>query len=812
MTATAFPKNPYIIGRPIHEPANFYGREEIFQFIEDNLENQSQVILLFGQRRIGKTSILKQIPQVVKLENFVFVPLSLQGKAHKSLGEVLFELATDIKESIQDYLKTSESDIHVPSFAALKQKSNIFIEQFLAQIYNLLESRNLVLLIDEFDVLEDTKKDNAINKFFPYLYSVLPTQKQLYIIPVVGRRLDDMPTLLGLFKNAPYKQIGLLDRNDAKQLICNPTKGILNYDANAIQAIIDLSAGHPYFTQLVCFAIFGRLRQEQRRDVTKQDVIEIIDKAIEYGEGGLAWFYDGLTKPEKLIFATVAEVEQHKNKDLWQFLKQQKINKKKPLIIAHKQLLSWEFTKQELEYIPDSIQIEKITVELVRLWLLKRHPAGQEMKSYQTWLRDRNKLRLYLPGGVAALTLILGGAIGWWYSPWGQIQQTRWDLVYLSDRVSNDVAIDTAVAFAKDNKLNQSRKILQQALDAANQIENSGSKALVLMAIAQAYGNLGQNPEAINVLQQALDAANQIQDSGFKAWVLRVIAAATGNLEQNPQAINVLQQTLDAANQIQNSRDKALVLKAISEATGKLAQNPEGIKILEQALDTANQIQDSYYKAGVLSAIAEAYGNLGQNPEALNLLQQALDAANQIQDSYYKAGVLSAIAEAYGNLEQNPEALNLLQQALDATNQIQDSRFKARALSAIAQAYGNLGQNSEAIKVLQQVLDAANQIQDSTNKAETLMAIAQAYDNLGQNPEAINTLQQVLDAANQIQDSGDKARVLRAIAVAYAKQKKWYQARKIIDLITVEDIEAEALAEVLTIWAENKNPALAEQE
>ncbi len=824
MTATAFPKNPYIIGRPIYDSANFYGREEIFQFIEDNLENEAQVILLFGQRRIGKTSILHQIPQAVNLENFVFAPLSLQGKGHKSLGEVLFELATDIKDSIQDYFKTSEVDISIPSVSDLKQNSSIFVDRFLAQIYNLLNSKNLVLLIDEFDVLEDTKKDSAINQFFPYLYSMLPKQKQLYIIPVVGRRLDDMPTLLGLFKDAPYKQIGLLDKYDAKQLICKPTEGILNYDANVIQAILDLSAGHPYFTQLICFAIFGRLRQQQRHDVTKEDVVEIVDKAIEYGEGGLAWFYDGLTKPERLIFSVIAEVQKYKNTTVWQFLKQQKVAKSKSLITANKQLLSWEFIKQEWEYIPVSIQIEKITAELVRLWLLKRHPAGQEIKSYQTWLWQNSLLRRYLPGGVAALTLILGGAIGWWYSPWGQIQQTRWDLVYLSDRVSNNVAINTAVAFAKDNKLNQSRKILQQALNAANLIENSGPKAWALRAIAEAYGKLGQNPEGIKILEQALDAANQIEDSASKAMALRAIAEAYGKLGQNLEGIKILEQVLLAANQIEDSGPKVRVLRAIAETYGKLGQNPEGIKILEQVLLAANQIEDSYYKAEVLSAIAEAYGNLGQNPDAIKILEQALLAANQIEDSGPKAWALSAIAEAYGNLGQNPDAIKILEQALLAAKQIEDSRDKAGALRAIAQAYGNLGQNPEAINLLQQALDAANQIQDSNDKASVLRDIAQATGNLEQNPEVTKIIEQTLNSANQIEDFTDsiedftdsilfnKTRILKDFAVAYAKQGKWYQARKIIDLITVEDIEAQALAGVLTIWAENKNSALVEQE
>ena len=765
MTATAFPKNPYIIGRPIHEPSNFFGREEIFQFIEDNLENESQVILLFGQRRIGKTSIIKQIPQAVNLANFVFVPLSLQGKAHKSLGEVLFELATDIKDSIRDYLKTPQLDITIPSVTEFKRQSKIFVEQFLAQIYNLLESKNLVLLIDEFDALEDTKKDSAINQFFPYLYSILPKQKQLYLIPVVGRRLDDMPTLLGLFKEAPYKQIGLLDKYDAKQLICKPTAGILNYDANSIQTILDLSTGHPYFTQLICFAIFGRLRQEQRHDVTKQDVIEIIDKAIEYGEGGLAWFYDGLTKPEKLIFATIAEVQQHKNTDLWQFLKQQKINKKKPLTIAHKQLLSWEFTKQEWEYIPNSIQVDKITVELVRLWLLKRHPAGQEIKSYQTWLRDNSKLRRYLPSGVAALTLILGG-VTWWYSPWGQIQQVRWDLAYLSPRVSNDTAENVAVAFARDQKLNQAIKIIDK------DIEDPKYKAIALSAISEATSEIAQNREAIKILKQALISANQITISYLKAETLSEIAKTYSILNQHPEAIKILEQALDSANQIESSDSKARALNAIAEATGKLNQHPEAITILEQAVDSANQIESSFYKAWALSGISEAYGNLNQNPKAIKIIEQTLVSVNQIKDSVYKAWALIAIAEAYGNLNQHPEAIKILEQTLDSANQTEDSFYKARALNAIAEVYGKLNQHPEAIKIIEQALVSAN----------------------------------------QIQNSGNKARALSEIAVAYAKQEKWHQARKVIDLITVEDYEAGALAGVLTIWAENKNPDLTDKE
>lgn len=86
MTSTENWQNPYIIGPPIDEPELFFGRESLFRFIEDNLSNNQRVILLHGQRRIGKSSVLKQIPKQVRLDHqFVFILLDFQDKSQWSL-------------------------------------------------------------------------------------------------------------------------------------------------------------------------------------------------------------------------------------------------------------------------------------------------------------------------------------------------------------------------------------------------------------------------------------------------------------------------------------------------------------------------------------------------------------------------------------------------------------------------------------------------------------------------------------------------------------------------------------------------------
>jgi AAA+ ATPase superfamily predicted ATPase len=56
--------NPYIAGAPVVEPSMFFGRDDVFQWIERNLGGKyvNHILVIHGQRRVGKTSVLKQIP------------------------------------------------------------------------------------------------------------------------------------------------------------------------------------------------------------------------------------------------------------------------------------------------------------------------------------------------------------------------------------------------------------------------------------------------------------------------------------------------------------------------------------------------------------------------------------------------------------------------------------------------------------------------------------------------------------------------------------------------------------------------------
>ena len=390
--------NPYIIGVPIDDPKLFFGREDLFQFVQDNLNKNAKVIVLHGQRRIGKSSVLSQIHNSIKLEQFFFVCLSLEGKNSKPLSEVLHEIASEIRDDLKDELGLQVDKIDLPSKEDLKNNQLLFAENFLTQVFEILNGKNLVLLLDEFDVLGDYSEDTAVSHFFPYLKSLIDEQEKLFIMPVVGRQLDDMPNLLSLFHQAPTKRIGLLQEPNAKRLITQPAKGMLKYQPDAIQAILKLSAGHPYFTQLICFALFFKAREEGKSLATREDVESVVNQAIENGESGLAWFYDGLPIFERVVFSAVAEAQQETaqiasltEKALLTLLKDYGVDQTYALQQAVERLVEWEFLelteKPELPKAKNAIYTVKI--ELVRRWLVRQHPLHREIRNLKKELATK---------------------------------------------------------------------------------------------------------------------------------------------------------------------------------------------------------------------------------------------------------------------------------------------------------------------------------------------------------------------------------------------------------------------------------------
>lgn len=302
MITTVRQENPYII-TPLTGDNGFYGRMDILQFVNNTLASPYQkVIVLYGQRRIGKTSLLHQLSQPAHVpRGFQPVYFDLQGRSQQPLGEVLYGMAREVSKKM-GLPRPRRADFRDDTF---------FQDQFLPDAYQALGSDRLLFLIDEFDVLGEAPATRmaAIETFFPYLQELILDEPRVSFIFVVGRRLDELPSRIkATFKSAQFKRISVLNPIDARCLIEEPAAGLLEYQPEAVEAILNITSGHPYFTQLMGYAIFDTLANGGRAIVTEEDVEEAVERAMELGMGGLAWFWDEFPPAERFILSAIADM------------------------------------------------------------------------------------------------------------------------------------------------------------------------------------------------------------------------------------------------------------------------------------------------------------------------------------------------------------------------------------------------------------------------------------------------------------------------------------------------------------------------
>jgi ABC-type branched-subunit amino acid transport system substrate-binding protein len=387
-----FPPNPYIIGGRITDTNRFFGRENFFNDINYYLKTDNvKLILLHGQRRIGKSSVIAQIPGKLGTDEFVFISFDFQGTVNSSHQEIIHSIAIGIIEK----LETLETNEEILTHLAENILTNIeiFSREFLPTVYQQLGNKKLVLLWDEFDVLteRDTKSDTDSNNFCDYILQLQKRDQKLFIIPVVGRHISKLPKLVSSLREALNIEIGLLKKEDTQKLIIQPDKNVLNYEEEAIEAIFQLSAGHPYVTQCICSAIYNLARDRYNQtnvlpqSINGHHVESIVDKAIELAEGGLDWFWGGLTPEQQVIFAAAAEARNIAIQE----------NEPPQLMLLRSHGIATEYLKKADEQLHEYgfLDNNRVKVEFVRRWLVKRHQLKEEISNLETVKQENiNKL------------------------------------------------------------------------------------------------------------------------------------------------------------------------------------------------------------------------------------------------------------------------------------------------------------------------------------------------------------------------------------------------------------------------------------
>ena len=323
--------NPYVYGPPIENENLFIGRERILSEIKQGIiKPTKQDIFLVGERRTGKTSILYNIKNNLHVP---FVPVFLSfNTSELTTKAILEDVFESINQTLLEYKIIEEPSLNV-SFQP-KEFINL-LHQLLLRAKTRIPDLKIILLLDEADYLLNVRKENTGIRSIPSLFkkqgkideliqNILRTALQSSKIGKDLRAVVAGTSVLATYVSkgsSPFFNhfkllfIKPLNNNEIRELIIKPLRGFeIGFTKAAIDKILKICGGQPYYCQAICYEAFNRALDENSKEIGIEQVNFSENKILEnLYDSFRSYFWNRMNRQEK-IFLTKIIKNQPKSK------------------------------------------------------------------------------------------------------------------------------------------------------------------------------------------------------------------------------------------------------------------------------------------------------------------------------------------------------------------------------------------------------------------------------------------------------------------------------------------------------------------
>jgi hypothetical protein len=423
--------NPYIVGNPIRDRAMFFGRQEDLRFLHDRLDTAGrEMVVLCGGRRCGKTSILLQVLDGRLGERFVTVLVDMQQLAElRRDGDLWAAVARRIVDRMKEKKVPTEGLVAPPGDV---EEPHAVFRRFLEAVAERLGKRKLVILVDEYELIEEHIHHGTLtNDTTLVMAALLDSALPVSFLFTGSRRVQERDPAVWsrLMGKAIHRRVSFLALGDAERLIREPVRGRMDYGDDAVHAILRLTAGHPFYTQVVCQSLVDRLNEKRRGTVEVEDVDAVAEALADSPLPQMVYWWKSMpllsrvvgsllasnaSAPQAYVPAATIEADLEAHRREYGFEARR---------ASVRGTLERLLEEEELEA-GDPRDTYRFRMDIIRRWLRVEHPVWEVIRDLSTKGTDLEGIRPIKPGGAgkwiavaAALVLLAAGAVTWMLLP-----------------------------------------------------------------------------------------------------------------------------------------------------------------------------------------------------------------------------------------------------------------------------------------------------------------------------------------------------------------------------------------------------------
>jgi Cdc6-like AAA superfamily ATPase len=272
--------------QPVTDRRVFAGRTGILNSLIQALEDFRLHVVLYGERGLGKTSVLHVLAQAARDARYLVVYMPCG--ASSSFDEVFRSIAASIPLLFHGSVDPTSSDAEKGRTLADILPSGPLTPRTASEMLAKVVGTRVIVVLDEFDRCESENFRLSVAELIKNL-SDRSVRVQLVIAGVAANLAELIEYIPSIQRNIYALQIPRMDAGEIRELVKNGEAVTgLRFDDAAVDGIVAVANGFPYFASLLSHYAGLNAIDALKTTVTRSDVVAAIRSAISEFKGRIS--------------------------------------------------------------------------------------------------------------------------------------------------------------------------------------------------------------------------------------------------------------------------------------------------------------------------------------------------------------------------------------------------------------------------------------------------------------------------------------------------------------------------------------------
>jgi Cdc6-like AAA superfamily ATPase len=273
-------RNAYTPSLPVSDRKRFAGRNNVLNAVIRALEDQRLHIIIYGDRGIGKTSLLHVLSQAAREARYIVVYVSC-GEA-SNFNDTFRAVATEVPALYHSGVGATETtEPEGRSTLADMLPEEPVTPRFISDLFAKLVGTRVLVVLDEFDRVESSEFRRTVAELIKNL-SDRAVRVQLIIAGVASDLTELFEYIPSIRRNVFALQVPKMEAAEIRHLVNTgeQTSGI-SFESVSTDFVVFVAHGSPYLASLLSHHAGLAALDQSRTTVAIEDVSTGIDRALD---------------------------------------------------------------------------------------------------------------------------------------------------------------------------------------------------------------------------------------------------------------------------------------------------------------------------------------------------------------------------------------------------------------------------------------------------------------------------------------------------------------------------------------------------